>query len=209
MLRNKLRAMLSIEQKENIILPVGYRRVEYLESTGTQYINTNILVDAVDIGFELDYSIKPNALIVSQYSMASRKDNGASYGFGGSMSNAYITATYNQNLSNVIISTTRDTNRHLVQNLSTGCFFDGVYKGKNVRQDFNNAPVYIFAQNPLNKISGGIRVYGSKIYKGTKVIASYVPCLDNNYRPCMYDAVSRQAFYNQGTGEFLYGKIIT
>ena len=30
-------------------------------------------------------------------------------------------------------------------------------------------------------------------------------CLDKNGKPCMFDTVSKKPFYNQGTGEFLYG----
>ena len=29
-----------------------------------------------------------------------------------------------------------------------------------------------------------------------------IPCLDENGVPCMYDTISKQTFYNQGTGEF-------
>ena len=48
-------------------------------------------------------------------------------------------------------------------------------------------------------------VYGFKIYEGTTLIQDYVPVLDSNDRPCLFDKVSKTCFYNQGTGEFLYG----
>ena len=31
------------------LLPEGYRPLEYIESTGTQYIDTNLLIDSDDI----------------------------------------------------------------------------------------------------------------------------------------------------------------
>lgn len=37
-----------------------------------------------------------------------------------------------------------------------------------------------------------------------ELIMNLLPCLDKNGTPCMYDTISKQAFYNQGTGEFLY-----
>lgn len=32
-----------------------------------------------------------------------------------------------------------------------------------------------------------------------------IPMLDDNNRPCMYDNISNRYYYNEGTGEFLYG----
>ena len=29
--------------------------------------------------------------------------------------------------------------------------------------------------------------------------------IDSNSRPCLFDRVSKECYYNQGTGEFLYG----
>lgn len=32
-----------------------------------------------------------------------------------------------------------------------------------------------------------------------------VPCLDADGVPCLYDLISKTAFYNQGTGSFIWG----
>ena len=59
--------------------------------------------------------------------------------------------------------------------------------------------------------SGGVeelgwsRIYYTKIYDNDNLIRDYIPVLDSNDRPCMFDKVSKTCFYNQGTGEFLYG----
>lgn len=36
-------------------------------------------------------------------------------------------------------------------------------------------------------------------------IRNMLPCKDKENKPCMYDTVSQQAFYNAGTGEFIAG----
>ena len=52
---------------------------------------------------------------------------------------------------------------------------------------------------------GRHQVYSCQIYKDNILIRNFIPCLDENDRPCMYDTVSEQPFYNQGSGEeFLY-----
>jgi hypothetical protein len=38
-----------------------------------------------------------------------------------------------------------------------------------------------------------------------RLVADFIPVLDLNDTPCMYDKVSGELFYNKGTGEFLYG----
>lgn len=48
------------------------------------------------------------------------------------------------------------------------------------------------------------KIFSCKIYDDNKLLLNMVPCLDNNGTPCMYDSVSKQSFYNQGTGKFLY-----
>ncbi len=39
----------------------------------------------------------------------------------------------------------------------------------------------------------------------TESMMVLVPLLDKNNRPCMFDLVKREYYYNQGTGEFKYG----
>ena len=48
------------------------------------------------------------------------------------------------------------------------------------------------------------RVYEFKVYDGEALVRDFIPVLDKNDVPCLYDKVSEELFYNQGTGEFLY-----
>ena len=49
------------------------------------------------------------------------------------------------------------------------------------------------------------RIYSCKHYNGNELIQDFVPCLDTNGTPCMFDFVSRKPFYNVGTGSFTWG----
>lgn len=59
---------------------------------------------------------------------------------------------------------------------------------------------YLFRVNGQDGVTL-IRCYGLKIRldNGT-LIRDLIPVLDNSGVPCMYDRVSQQLFYNQGTG---------
>ena len=49
------------------------------------------------------------------------------------------------------------------------------------------------------------RIYSCKHYNGDKLIQDFVPCLDTGGVPCMFDFVSQKPFYNVGTGSFTWG----
>jgi hypothetical protein len=52
------------------------------------------------------------------------------------------------------------------------------------------------------------RIYSFKANYDGIPAADYIPCLDPNNKPCMFDIITQQPFYNQGTGEdFTYGII--
>ena len=50
-----------------------------------------------------------------------------------------------------------------------------------------------------------VAVFAIINYDNDKIIRNFVPALDTTNKPCLYDTVSKQPFYNHGTGEFLYG----
>lgn len=62
----------------------------------------------------------------------------------------------------------------------------------------------LFKAKPFNNGFHG-RIYSCKHYSGDELIQDFVPCLDSDGVPCMYDLVSKTAFYNQGTGSFTWG----
>ena len=49
------------------------------------------------------------------------------------------------------------------------------------------------------------RIYSAKISQGTAVKMDFAPSIDPSGTPCMRDSVSRQNFYNSGTGAFIAG----
>lgn len=62
----------------------------------------------------------------------------------------------------------------------------------------------LFKSKPFNNGFQG-RIYSCKHYSGDELIQDFVPCLDTEGVPCMYDLISKTAFYNQGTGSFTWG----
>ena len=53
------------------------------------------------------------------------------------------------------------------------------------------------------------RIYEFSMSRFEDIIINLIPVLDLSGRPAMYDEVSGQLFYNQGTGEFTWGELET
>ena len=49
------------------------------------------------------------------------------------------------------------------------------------------------------------KIYSCKHYNGDKLIQDFQPCLDTEGVPCMFDFVSQKSFYNKGTSSFTWG----
>ena len=54
----------------------------------------------------------------------------------------------------------------------------------------------------------GIKIYYFQIYDNDTLVRDFVPVLDYNGVPCMFDKVTETFFYNQGTGDFIAGPIV-
>ena len=67
---------------------------------------------------------------------------------------------------------------------------------------------YIFDANlggtPSNR-GTVMRLWRSQIYDNDTIVRDYIPVIDASSRPCLFDKVEKKCYYNQGTGEFLYG----
>lgn len=203
-------------------LPSGYKRVEYLESKQSsklvgQYIDTNILSQG-KLGVEITAKvIKTNNNVCFWLGGENSWAHGTSFniqagsgGYGFVYFNSTIPCTPNMNfqLINNIIYTLkiRNGNIELINNNSnTSSNYSYIVK------DFiSNSNIYLFGicRNKSLVRLDDVRIYSCKMYIDDVLVRDFISCIDNNNRPCMYDLVSQTPFYNQGTGEFLYGEVI-
>lgn len=198
-----------------------YQEVEYLEGTGTQYINTGLLSTAqstVDIVFGFTSmasgSVENCAVFGGRnnttsntftfFKLASTNPQGFRFDYNGQKT----IGTSSQMTWNTASKYrfTYDGTTIKTENITTG---QSASESLAHSSTYTTSPIVLFGVNYNgnieNKLSG--RIYKYTYSDGTNSI-DLVPSLDWNNRPCMYDKVSRQAFYNQGTGEFLYGREI-
>lgn len=181
-------------------LPSGYTELEYIECTGTQYIDTNYIPN----------NATGMNVTISNYSNISSND----VNFIGSRATAGQRFMINYYYGQLGFGFGDFTNTKKSIDWSAINTFSLNYK--NNRKFIFEADEYsidkitatlptvcIFKQNG-SSIRSTYRVYKFSLTQEESIIMDLIPALDKNGTPCMYDTISKQTFYNQGTGEFLY-----
>lgn len=182
--------------------------LEYIESTGTQWISTGIFPNDNTIKLEVKVAYNNTStgqLMGSGTSGNERFNFGIEssrfrFGFGGSWFNAN---------SEVLEP---DTNPHvwiLDANTRVGSI-DGVTETtNNTYIPTGSRAIVLFARGTSSVAESGNRIKGkiyyAKVWNKGELVRDFIPVLDMNDVPCMYDKVTDELFYNQGTDEFLYG----
>lgn len=204
------------------LLPDAYQQLDYIESSGTQYIDTEVPSGNNNLKFEIQYSMVkfPDygkyAGIFGAYqaetSNATRMIYNGING-GGARSLVYVNSIANG--SGLIDNSARSLNIIYTETLErvgnttryTSNSFSGVLEKSNVAGGSTlNSNIAVFAQNATGSIASSMKLYYFKIYdKGVK-IRDFIPC----YRKSdgvigLYDKVTSTFFKNKGTGSFVKG----
>jgi|GEM_PF-2416835 len=197
-----------------IVLPDGYQEVRYLESSRTQYINTQVLSPTGNHKILVDIEM-PLANNGATTIFGTRESNtqrwGNPYFASATSTSIYVGGTtgilaqpWAQN-GRAEFSLEANNINKVVTVSHNGTVRTASYTGTTV----TTVPLYLFgAYNGGIVERGTFRLYGCKIWLEGALVRDFVPALDESSRPCLFDLVSQTPFYNSGTGEFLHGEII-
>ena len=185
---------------ETITLPAGYTRLEYIQSTGTQYIDTGIKQQDGD---EFGLVYQQITLDTSYRSLF-----GASV--SGSAGSLYISQTSSDTwVGNVRVTSLRpNTNKHTLSwTVSSSSDQSIVIDEINYNVAIQIIPnadlsVKVFARNETQSKMIG-KVYGYYQKRNGEYLINLVPAKDSNNVIGMYDTVSGRFFTNQGSGDFI------
>lgn len=224
---NDLYATTTCESGGDIVLPTpptkygyrfqgwaGYTPIEYLASTGTQYIDTGY---------------RPNNTTRTVFAVQMLPQSPVSVmGSRTAMGNAAFAINIYSSGNETVASYYGDEQKYFCNNMKPNIIFifdkdkniTNIYDSNNQIlctlshsvQTFQTAPTLtIFtAQAPLiiqESISYS-RIYYFKIYDNDILVRDMIPVLDSNNIPCMYDLVEDKYYYNAGTGDFIAGPMI-
>lgn len=185
------------------VLP-KYIALEYIESSGTQYIDTGFNINTATDEIELIFQ----GITTTLYKwFFGEHDNNARFGVGSGDGTNKRNVAYGATTYKVKDTQVYNTQHTFVVN-NSGVFLDGT-KVANYSSFTSKSTLYLFHLNLNNQSSymGGARMWGYKHKRNGEFLLDMIPVLDRNNIACMYDKVSGEFFYNQGTGQFIAGNI--
>lgn len=192
-------------------VPQEYQQVEYIESTGTQYIDTGV-IPSNTVGFKIKMSL--SEIMNDIYRYGCREDSGNTrfimanadgavyFGFGtvikpsGNNVSSWainVNETFTASLNYL---NSRFANVNDINNISIG----------NISTTFTQTLI-MFGRNSSGTISSSAqKIYYNQITDGNNIIRNFIPCYRKSDNVVgMYDTVNKEFYTNKGTGEFLKG----
>lgn len=180
-----------------------YTKIKYIESTGTQYIDTKYICgNDVRIETEFEY-LQIDSVFRCIYGKQTR--TAAEDAITVSQAVNYTVQAYWR--TNLTPFTLEKDRRYKMLQSQNALVLDGVdYGGWSSSITKSQLTMYLMARNN-NGSAGNFfkgRIYGFKIYESNILAMDLIPVLDSSKVPCFYDKISNELLYNKGTGEFNY-----
>ena len=190
------------------VLPEGYTELEYIESTGSQWIDTQVIPGQADFQIKMDVQSKADASAENWFmtmNQATPAGVGAAFLQVGTWSSKFalhLTAITVDGAD--AASTDRKTVTLNVQGSTASLTVDSVYTVNNASfatGSYRNYPITFFTDL--------MRGYAFKINVGDALVRDYIPCTNLSGEAGLYDLVNGQFYGNAGTGAFVAGPEIT
>ena len=189
-------------------LPSGYKRLEYIQSSGTQYIDTGVAANG-NTGFAVDFSTT-SAVSTSGY--------GSILGCLNSGSNRYGIGTYPDRSGGQLCYGSAIYNPYItVGNRLQVSLLNGSIKTPNGTetvgaQTFNvGATITVFGRK---RTDGSVdelsktKIYALTIYDNGDLVRDFIPCQKPDGTNGLWDDVNSVFYGNAGTGTFTAGSVI-
>ena len=208
-----MRRRLMAFEKSGGGLPEGYTAVNYLQSSGTQWIEMGVAPNQntkAVLKIKIDELTRQGASLIGSRTDVNSDDKFITYLDDYGNTGRFLFRMDGQ--TEAISWTGLTTDKIYIVTLSgtemKAELEDGTAvfsKTFSVHDFTSTVTMALFrAKNVAGNYFQG-RIYSCKHYSGDELIQDFVPCLDAEGVPCMFDFVSQKSFYNKGTGSFTWG----
>lgn len=183
-------------------LPSGYTQLEYIQSSGTQWINT---------GFKPNQNTRAALTVDAKPSTAAAWLFGARNGntdrtFGLLSFNSQYRSDYNNSTEEY--STVTPSGKFTVDKDKNVTKFNGTI-GVTAKSGVFQCtyPMSLFANNNAGTAAGfgSFKLYVCQLYDNGTLIRDFVPCKNSSGAVGLYDLVGAKFYANAGTGTFTAG----
>jgi hypothetical protein len=190
-----------------------YQFVEYIESTGTQWIDTGVVANGdtkVDIDFQLT---KTSGFLFGSRVSVSKDAYTLNVTSAGNLVSLYGVGTDGYGGAYTLCKA--DTKRHIVNKNQNYLYIDGNYITPFPKQTFTTpANLELFAcynNGTKGHSPAQMKLYSCQIFDGVTEgsrtpLRDFRPCYrTSDKKPGLYDILNDVFYENQGSGEFILG----
>ena len=182
-------------------LPSGYTKLEYIESSGTQYIDTGVS----------RFPAQSTRVILDVNWLSGL---GCYFGCTQSQRNWYVEAFQSTKIYSGFLDESRSADiatvigRYTVDKNGTSTNVNGVKIDHAGANTSILKSIYLLANNGSSGVSGiadAARIYSCKISSSSGLIRQFVPCKNSSGEVGLYDEVNDVFYGNAGIGVFIAG----
>lgn len=190
-------------------LPNNYTELYYIQSSGTQYIDT---------GFKMNNKTR----IIMKIHPGSQQDNAWLFeGRESYLSKAHgillwqqsntltsVNADYNTYNTRATFSTVSPTDLLYIDYNKNSCTINNETHSWTEQEFTSPVNVYLLANNDNGTVTGQIacNLYYCQIYDDDILIRNFIPCISDTNEIGLYDTINNQFYSNAGTGVFTASK---
>ncbi len=183
------------------LLPDGYTQLEYIQSSGSQYINTGFKPNQdTKISITVDFPLSGTSWLYGSRTSANSNSLGFLCESGSRYRFDYASST------NAL--TVKPTGKFTIDSDKNKCYINGELVLTATYTKFASpVNMYIFNNNNNGSLSGGssAKLYNCSIYDNGVLIRSFIPCKNASGTVGLYDTVNNQFYQNAGSGTFIAG----
>lgn len=188
----------------------GYTQLEYIQSSGTQYIDTGIIATPTT-----QVLIEASMLTKGSYNVNHLFGAGSSTSGEGFGSNDFLFGQANQSYyyragSSATTHGTGDTNQHIFNVYANGRFSvdETEYTSTSVLTGQGTKSMFLFRSNIINYggYTGNNKINYCKIYDSNSLVRDFIPVIRHSDAQIgLLDLVNLKFYGNSGTGSFIGG----
>ena len=192
---------MAVFASRQIVLPQTVNFVNYIQSNGTQFIDTLFIPNQ-------------NTKVVMEAQLISAGQvYPAPFGTDNTDTNSFYVfffggTTWAANFNSSRYSVTGGETDRCVFSLDSSAFVVNSASVQISQGNFqSDYKLFLFCINRGSSVDNkaNMKLFSCQIYDNGTLVRDYLPCLDKDGVACLYDKVSETYFYNQGTGEFIAG----
>ena len=185
-------------------LPSSYTAVDYLQSSGAQWIDTGY---KYGIGSDIEVKLGTSA---NGALLGAQDSDDTKYKFAVVISGDTFWVARNVSCAFNISCMTKPLilkNTATLLKLTDSTGIEKTETANDTGYIGSQLSLYLFARHVPNGTvdKSKSQIYYCRFYENGELICDMRPCLDADGVPCMYDLVRRRTLYNQGTGSFTWG----